>query len=94
MAFLWLHCAHEEDRVIDLADLREAYDAGVAFIQMKSPYARVIPFESICDYKFVPIAEHENYQIIIGVGRLGGPTLMYYNGSKVVTKLRVPSDPI
>lgn len=95
MAFLWLHCANEEDRVIDLDNLREAYEAGHAFIKTKSHIAPVLPFGEIEKdpelQKFVPIAEHSGYQIIIGVGRLGKPTFLYYNGcSKLgLAKIRV-----
>jgi hypothetical protein len=95
MAFLWLHCAHEEDRVIDLASLREAYDAGYEFIKTKTHEAVVLPFEIIENnaelQKFVPITECAGIQIIIGRGRLGMPTFVYYNGcSKLgLEKIRV-----
>jgi hypothetical protein len=80
MAFLWLHCANEQDRVIDLLNLREAYDAGVAFIRTKSESANVLPYSQIEFEKFAPIAEHDGYQIIIGTGKLGMPTFVYFNG--------------
>ena len=95
MAFLWLHCANEQDRVIDLDSLREAYDAGYAFIKTKSHEASVIPFAEIEKdqelQKFAPIAEHSGIQIIIGLGRLGKPTFVYYNGcsSLGLAKIRV-----
>ena len=89
MAFLWLHCAHNEDRVIYLDSLKDAYNAGLVFIRNKSSYCRIVPFEQIENSNFFPIAEYGGFQLIIGQGHLGHHTLLYYNGHTNISIVRV-----
>jgi hypothetical protein len=80
MAFLWLHSAFEDDRLVHLRTLKEAYDAGIAFIRLKLN-ARVIPFEQIENSiaSILPIAEAFGHQIIIGYGSPSQQILEYFN---------------
>ena len=85
MAFLWLHCAFENDRVIYLNSIKEAYDAGVIFALSKTHKARIEKFEeienSMYTHSFVPIAECIDFQLIIGKGQLTKTTLLFFNGN-------------
>jgi hypothetical protein len=95
MAFIWLHCAYQQDRVIYLKTLKEAYDAGLLYIRNTSRACRFVQFEqienSIFDHKnLFPIAECGDVQVIIGYGNLDTTALMFFNGNKNIYNIIVP----